>query len=566
MCEITVKKTIVFAAIFCVTLLVFGQVPENVQDREACEYARKKGNAEVWRNYLEQFPEGMCVFEAKNELKILSESEAESRPELQKESVREKPEAEKQEKTEAEIKSPAESPTVKVTAITDKRCKYCNIEEILDKLRGIFPGLAPEVVDYSDDNGKDLYKKFTKSGFKMLPIVAFDQSVEQESTFDGIKQKLNKAVDWFVLNVGAKFDPTKEICDNGIDDTNNGKIDCEDSYCKEKPVCRKEIPARIDLFIESHNSKSIEMLDMMKDILWIFRKDKINFNVNYIAKENKNGKFDSSNGKAEVAEDVRQLCAAKHFPKDYMKYIWCRGGSVKSGNWKKCAEKINENALKKEQKAKIFTAIDKCVRNGEGAKMLRENIKTADGAGVSESASLMINNKFLSSYSYTINDIQREICEHNPRFKGCSKENMLSSLQWSRKSINGMNWSQAVDYCKNLQEGGKGEWRLPNIDELRFLIRSHSKTVVGGECGISEVNNCLASDCRNWDVCSKSIDKDKRQDSNTYNIFSKLGDEGRLWSSSSQSDKEDFAWDVNFSNGDIDSNDKNTSYFVRCVR
>jgi len=50
------------------TLTVFGQENDNIQDRMACEYARTKKTAKVWQDYLKQFPNGMCSFEAKSEL------------------------------------------------------------------------------------------------------------------------------------------------------------------------------------------------------------------------------------------------------------------------------------------------------------------------------------------------------------------------------------------------------------------------------------------------------------------------------------------------------------------
>lgn len=44
---------------------------ENSQDDNACDYARKAQNTEVWQKYLEKFPEGKCAFEAESEIERL---------------------------------------------------------------------------------------------------------------------------------------------------------------------------------------------------------------------------------------------------------------------------------------------------------------------------------------------------------------------------------------------------------------------------------------------------------------------------------------------------------------
>jgi len=82
-------------------------------------------------------------------------------------------------------------------------------------------------------------------------------------------------------------------------------------------------------------------------------------------------------------------------------------------------------------------------------------------------------------------------------------------LEWSELSSEGMIWYDAVDYCKNLKEGGHSDWRLPNIDELRTLVQNNPKTVSGGKCEISEKDG--------------NLDKDKNcGPGETGNNFSKL--------------------------------------------
>lgn len=131
----------------------------------------------------------------------------------------------------------------------------------------------------------------------------------------------------------------------------------------------------------------------------------------------------------------------------------------------------------------------------------------------------------------------------------------IGNLIWSDRSSNGMNWSSAKQYCEDLTEGGYSDWRLPNIDELRTLIQNHPGTQTGGTCPISEKAGKLAD--RDW-----TNDCDGRSGSN----FSKLGDTGYFWSSSTPSDNTNIAWGVGFDNGGVGNDGKSLNLNVRCVR
>ena len=126
------------------------------------------------------------------------------------------------------------------------------------------------------------------------------------------------------------------------------------------------------------------------------------------------------------------------------------------------------------------------------------------------------------------------------------KYKRIGNLEWSDLSQRGMSFSEAKRYCDSLEEDGHTDWRLPNIDELRFLVQNHPGTISAGKCNISEENNKL-------DENEYQDDCNGIEGSN----FSKFGDEGGLWSSSRyvvvSEEPDQGAWVVNFDNGGVKS-------------
>ena len=131
-----------------------------------------------------------------------------------------------------------------------------------------------------------------------------------------------------------------------------------------------------------------------------------------------------------------------------------------------------------------------------------------------------------------------------------------SSLIWSVKSSNKLNWQEAKDYCQNLTEREQSDWHLPTIEELRNLIQSCPGTVKGGSCNVSETcagGYCLDESCQ---ACSPETD----------GSYSKLGDTNQLWSATSVSNYDPSAWYVDFSNAGIYQDGKENYRYARCTR
>ena len=299
---------------------------------------------------------------------------------------------------------------VDLTVLTDARCKNCVVDPIVNQMKNIFPGLVEKKIDYGTEEGKKLYETIKDTEAKLLPAFLFDKNVTEDAGFQQAARWMLDVNDYKMLRVGGKFDPTAEICDNQIDDTGNGKIDCDDDTCKNNLVCRKEIKDRLDVFVMSQCPYGVKALDAMKEVLKAFG-NKIDFHVNYIADETSDGGFRSLHGQSEVDENIRELCVMKYYPKNYkyMDYIWCRNQDIRSDDWKKCA--VGGIDAKK---------IEKCATSDEGKNLHRENIKIAKGLEIGASPTWLANNKFKFS-GIAAEDIKRQFCAQNPGKKGCEQ-------------------------------------------------------------------------------------------------------------------------------------------------
>jgi len=133
---------------------------------------------------------------------------------------------------------------------------------------------------------------------------------------------------------------------------------------------------------------------------------------------------------------------------------------------------------------------------------------------------------------------------------------------FSARSLDKMTWEEAQNYCKNLDFWAVS-WHLPNIDELRQIIRNCPATEAGGSCRVSEEGNCLAGNCsapKESCTCER-----KAKNRGHYSMFGDADYIG-LWSSSTLSNDAGKAWGAVFYSGMIGSLDKNSKLYARCVR
>ena len=157
-----------------------------------------------------------------------------------------------------------------------------------------------------------------------------------------------------------------------------------------------------------------------------------------------------------------------------------------------------------------------------------------------------------------------------------TKSKKGGKLEWSNISEKVDSFEDAADYCKQLKEDGHSDWRLPNIDELRTLIKNCPKTETGGECKLSEKNNCLSSEhcvfecCKKYEACDVEKCACSGCEENNDGYYSKLGDDDHvwLWSSSRTTEHDNICerWGVYFGNGKMADCGVASGQYVRCVR
>jgi len=335
----------------------------------------------------------------------------------------------------AQLDCPKRVP-VDLTVISDKRCQECEqrAEMMVRNFKDRFPKLNVTRLDFADAAGKDVYKK---AQVQFLPAYIFDQNLKEDAGYAQIQRWIQPVGDYLVLMTGSKFDPTKEICDNGSDDTGNGMVDCDDEDCKGQLVCRAEMAGALDLFVMSECPFGVASVDAMKEVLSNFKAD-IKFSLHFIVdvmteddwnklppmrktrcvKKDDGMYYCSLHGEGELNEDLRQTCAMKYYGKGnkFMDYILCRNEDLKNPDWQSCATKAKLDAAK----------IEKCSTSKEGLELIQADAELVNTLGFTGSPSWLGNNKEkLLVRDRSPEGIKQEFCKINKDLAGCA--NTLTS-------------------------------------------------------------------------------------------------------------------------------------------
>jgi len=129
-----------------------------------------------------------------------------------------------------------------------------------------------------------------------------------------VQSYLQPVGDYLSLNIGAAWDPNKEICDNDIDDNKDGNVDCDDSSCANDISCmeKKDIP-EVEVFVMSHCPYGTQI---EKGILPVVETlgDSIDFELKFV-----NYAMHPTQG--EVEEQLNQYCIQRDYEDKFMVYL-----------------------------------------------------------------------------------------------------------------------------------------------------------------------------------------------------------------------------------------------------
>jgi hypothetical protein len=136
-------------------------------------------------------------------------------------------------------------------------------------------------------------------------------------------------------------------------------------------------------------------------------------------------------------------------------------------------------------------------------------------------------------------------------------------LIWQKTPPPNQSFHDALVYCANNAAGLPGEyWRLPNIDEVRSLVRGCAATKTDGPCWVTD--ECKETFCLGGAECDGCASGGGP--SGCYWDPVLAGECGRLWSSTIRYGVEGNVWTVHFEQAVVQGVDSTSSFGARCVR
>lgn len=114
---------------------------------------------------------------------------------------------------------------------------------------------------------------------------------------------------------------------------------------------------------------------------------------------------------------------------------------------------------------------------------------------------------------------------------------------WSRPSDNTMGWSSAQTHCNSVTDGGKNDWKLPGIDELRTVIINCENTETDGTCRVTDSHRNYNNDYKKAECSCEQND--------TQGYYSKLGFSANYWTSQLDSSDTTYSWYISFKTAEI---------------
>jgi len=219
------------------------------------------------------------------------------------------------EDTSADVTTPAPTPEggAVLTIVTDERCgPACDTAGLENDLKTLFPTMTVKTVEYGTEEGKKIYEDLA---IGPLPAALFPTEISQDPEFSKIEKYVTPKGEYLQLRIRAEFDPTKEICDNEVDDTGDGLIDCASPDCSAEWMCmdRKAVP-EVEVFVMSHCPYGTQIEKGILPVIELLG-DKVDFELKFCDY--------AMHGEKELDEQLIQHCIQKEQEDKLLPYLKC---------------------------------------------------------------------------------------------------------------------------------------------------------------------------------------------------------------------------------------------------
>ncbi|MEA3429711.1 MAG: hypothetical protein U9R08_00400 [Nanoarchaeota archaeon] len=219
------------------------------------------------------------------------------------------------------------------TILNDAECTECDTQNVKQVTEQLFPEVKIIEVEYDSDEGREIYDKYQ---LQYLPAYLFSADVEQHASYQQVGPALISVEDKFLINPqssGSTYDPNGEKCENGVDDNDDGLVDCDDPDCEGKLVCmeKKNVP-EVEAFVMSHCPFGTQIEKGLLPVVEELGSD-IDFKLRFV--------HYAMHAETEVYEQLNQYCIQKDQEKKLIPYLEC---FLEEGKGEDCLEEVNIDA------------------------------------------------------------------------------------------------------------------------------------------------------------------------------------------------------------------------------
>ena len=138
----------------------------------------------------------------------------------------------------------------------------------------------------------------------------------------------------------------------------------------------------LEFYVMSQCPYGLQVEDSIAPVLKTMGEN-IKFTIDFIAQDMGEGKFKSLHGQPEVDENIRQLCAIKYNPDEYMDFIICQNKDINNAekNFDDCADSAGLDT----------ESVNACAEGEEGAGLLSESIERSQEREARGSPTIYLN-------------------------------------------------------------------------------------------------------------------------------------------------------------------------------